>query len=223
LVNFCSCNGYLFIGNRKRFNEEDDTTNSNIIEIEKNAKKADPYSELAINEGVAAALYKAFESLSGIERENDTYHTVLDLLNGVKSESSRKEGYSKPFEDRLWIQIKKNILKGYYPAVLKSYLQFIGFCLVSDERQRTGWTGEQTEKMRRLLYIDLKPQIEANKTMADGITPMKEALLPDCMDYKDGIFTYTIGFSRGPTKAIDPPDENLESPLKNINEKEELV
>jgi hypothetical protein len=131
-------------------------------------------------------------------------------------QSNLKEGYQLPFEKRMWQQIGKNVLGRYYPMVLKSYLNFIGFCLVGDEGQRAGWAGQQAEKMRRLLYIDLKPQLDRDEKMADG-TPMKDALLPDCMTYEEGKFTYTMGFGRGPKKDITPPTGNIQSALTGID------
>lgn len=207
---------YLFIGYRERFNEQDMVFNEDILASEKESKEANFNSGLSINEAISAALYRAFEDLSRIEKENDTYHVVLNLLHGMTSEPNLQEGYILPFTQRMWIQIGKNVFGKHYPMVLKSYLQFVGFCLAGDEGQRAGWAGEQAERMRRLLYIDLKPKLDAGEIMVDD-TPMKEALLPDCMDYKDGKFTYTMGFGRGPTKVIAPPVEGSESALKDIN------
>ncbi|HEV7702209.1 MAG TPA: hypothetical protein VGO63_02075 [Candidatus Paceibacterota bacterium] len=210
---------YLFIGHRERFNEKDAVLNKDIIALEKTAQTADFYSDLAINEAIAAALYRAFEQLSQIEKGADTYDLVLDLLHGMTSEPNLREGYMLPFTKRMWEQIGKNVLGRYYPMVLKPYLNFIGFCLAGDPGQRKGWSGEEAEKMRRLLYVDLKPQLDANEKMIDD-TLMKEALLPDCMDYKDGKFTYTMGFGRGPTVIITPPPQGAESALKDINWKD---
>ncbi len=207
---------YLFIGHRERFNEQDTIFNKDIIALEKESKEASFLSELSINEAIAAALYKAFEQLSQIEKENDTYHIVFDLLHGMTFESNLQEGYILPFTKRIWEQIGKNVLGKYYPMVLKSYLNYIGFCLVGDDGQRKGWAGEQAEKMRRLLYIDLKPKLDAGEKMVDD-TPMKEALLPDCMNYKDGNFTYTMGFGRGPTVTITPPAEDSKSALDGVD------
>lgn len=212
---------YLFIGHRERFNEQDAVFNEDILALEKQSKEANFNSNLSINEAISAALYRSFEDLSRIEKGNDTYHIVLNLLHGMTSEPNLQEGYILPFTERIWIQINKNVSKKHYPMVLKSYLQFIGFCLVGDVGQRNGWAGEQAERMRRLLYIDLKPKLDADEKMVDD-TPMKEALLPDCMDYKDGKFTYTMGFGRGPTEIIAPPAEGSESALKDIDSEDSI-
>lgn len=200
---------YLFIGNRENLN-------ANITKIEKTATEVNFDSSLAINEAIAGALYRGFEQLSRIEKSTDTYHLVLNLLHGMISEPNLREGYITPFEKRIWEQIGKNVLGRYYPMVLKSYLNFIGFCLVGDDGQRKGWVGEQAEKMRRLLYVDLKPQLDTNEKMVDG-TLMKDALLPDCMDYKGGKFTYTMGFGRGPEEEISPPPDGAKSALEGID------
>ena len=62
----------------------------------------------------------------------------------------------------------------------------------------------------------------ADEKMVDD-TPMKEALLPDCMDYKDEKFTYTMGFGRGPTETITPPAEGSESALKDIDSEDSTI
>ncbi len=199
---------YIFIGNQEVMNKD-------VVDREKKAQNVNFDSNLAINEAIAGALYKAFEHLYKIEKGDDTYSIVWDLLNGITSEPSYKEGYAVPFEKRMWEQIGANVLGKHYPVVLKSYLNAVGFALVGDAGQRTGWIGEQAEKMRRLLYIDLKPLLDKKEKMIDG-TPMKEALLPDCMDYRDGEFTYTMGFGRDPTEEIAPPPNGSNSALQDV-------
>jgi len=202
---------YIYLGEEEKEKKE---LNIHIKEKEKTAKETSFYSNSTINEGIAAAMYKAFEQLSRIDKTNDRYGHVLDLLYGVH-EPKMKEGYLIPFEKRIWEQIGKNVLGRHYPMVLKTYLDYIGFCLVGDDGQRKGWTGEQAEKMRRLLYIDLKPQLDKNEKMVDGTT-MKEALLPDCMDYREGKFYYTMGFGRGPEEEIVPPSSGAKSALEGV-------
>ncbi len=200
---------YLFIG-------REEVLNVDVTNREKTAQTAGFFSDTTINSAIAGALYKAFEQLSVIKKTNDRYNHVLDLLHGIVYEPALKEGYVKPFEDRIWEQIGKNVLGKYYPMVLKTYLDFIGFCLVGDNGQRRGWAGEQAERMRRLLYVDLKPQIDNDEKMVDG-TPMREALLPDCMDYRNGKYYYTMGFGRGPEVEITPPPIGSISALDGVD------
>ncbi len=197
----------------------DEAPNSVVVEIEKTAQaqEAGFFSDLTINEGIAAALYKAFEQLSYIKKSNDTYHIVLQLLDGMMHEDTyrKREGYRPPFEKRMWEQIARNVAEHYYPSAIRTYLIFIGFCLASDTNQRTGWIGEQAERMRRLLYVDLKPQLDRGEKMVDK-TPMQEALLPDCMTYENGKFTYRLGFGEGEKVFIAEPPENSTSALEGI-------
>ena len=145
-----------------------------------------------------------------------TYHTVLDLLYGMMHEYEYKEGYRPPFEKRMWEQIAANVIHRHYPAALRTYLEFIGFCAASDEGQRRGWIGEQAERMRRLLYVDLKPLLDADTKMVND-EKMKEALLPKSMSYEDGNFTYTFGFGKGEKKIIPPPPEGSTSALEGVD------
>lgn len=207
-----------FLGHNYTFLAYQDTLNQTIKDREKNVPEADFYSDTTINAGIAAALYKGFEQLSYIENTTDTYHVALDLLSGMmhEDEYKYKEGYREPFEKRMWQQIAANIIRKHYSAPLRVYLDFIGFCLASDSNQRQGWVGEQAEKMRRLLYVDMKPLLDVNTEMVNK-EKMKDVLLPKLMDYKDGKFTYKFEFGRGEEKIISPPAENSASSLTGID------
>lgn len=199
---------YIFIGN-------DEQLNTGIIDREKTVPEADFFSYQTINAGIAAALFKAFEQLSFLSKTTDTYYTVLDLLNGMTYQSGTREGYREPFTKRMWEQIGHNVAERYYPAALRTYLVFIGFCLASTNA-RTGWIGEQTERMRRLLYIDLKTLLDNQEKMVDG-TPMIEALLPDSMGYANNEFTYTSGFGKGTKTVIASPPAGATSALQGVD------
>jgi len=58
--------------------------------------------------------------------------------------------------------------------------------------------------------------------MADKKTPMKTALLPDYMTYKNGKFTYTLGFGKGRKKIIAPPPRNSKSALEGVDPEDRL-
>ena len=205
-----------FLGHGYTFLAYQDELNQEIKEKEKIVPEVSFYSDTTINAGIAGALYKAFEQLSYVENTLDTYHTVLELLYGMMHEYENKEGYRPPFEKRMWEQIATNVSQRHYPAALRTYLEFIGFCAASDENQRRGWIGEQTERMRRLLYIDLKPLLDADTKMVND-EKMKDALLPKSMSYENGNFTYTFGFGKGEKKIIAPPTEGSTSALEGVN------
>lgn len=203
-----------FLGHGYTFLAYQDQLNSIIKEKEKNVLKPDFHSNQTINAGIAATIYKGFEQLSYIENTTDTYHTVLDLLYGMMHEYELKEGYREPFEKAMWEQIAANVKGKYYPAPLRTYLEFIGFCLVTD--RDNGWIGQQTERMRRLLYIDLKPKLDANEKMVNKQL-MKDVLLPKLMDYKNDKFTYKFEFGEGEEKEIEPPLNGSKSALEGID------
>jgi hypothetical protein len=205
-----------FLGHGYTFLAYQDELNQKVKEKEKTVPEASFYSDTTINAGIAAALYKAFEQLSYIENTLDSYHTILDLLYGMMHEYEYKEGYRPPFEKRMWEQIAANVVHRHYPAALRTYLEFIGFCAASDENQRQGWIGEQAERMRRLLYIDLKPLLDADTKMVND-EKMKDALLPKSMSYENGNFTYTFGFGKGEKKIIQPPPEGSTSALAGVD------
>lgn len=195
-----------------------DKVNTEIFKRENTTSEASFYSDYTINAGVTAAIYKAFEQISYIKNSNDTYHIVLELLERIIHERDHKtkKGYIDPFEKRIWQQIANNIINRYYPAAIRPYLSFIGFCLASDNNQRKGWIIGQAEKMRRLLYIDLKPLLDKDAEMVNN-EKMKDVLLPNQMDYKDGYFTYKFDFGRGKEVIISPPPRKAISVLEGIN------
>src|SRR3989344_5782880 len=205
-----------FLGHGYPFLAYQEELNQTVTEREKTVLEADFFSGSTINAGIAAALYKAFEQLSYIENTTYTYHTVLELLHGMIYESQYKEGYRQPFEKRMWEQIAGNVINRHYPAALRTYLEFIGFCAASDENQRQGWVGEQAERMKRLLYVDLKPLLDANTKMVND-EKMKDALLPKSMSYEVGNFTYTFGFGKGEKKVIPAPREGSTSALESVD------
>lgn len=200
ITNFIG-HSYSFIAYRQEVNPE-------VKEKEKaQTLKADFSSHNTVNEGIAASIYKCVEQASNIKDSNDAYYNVLDVLHGVMHDEEHllKEGYRKAFEKRIWRQIAKNVKHKIYPVALRGYLIFIGFCLASSrDDNNESWIGLQTERMRRLLYVDLKPLLESEEKMVNGDL-MKTRLLPTVMDFKNGNFTYRMGFGRGEEKVIDPP------------------
>lgn len=188
---------------------------STVVDKEKVVPEVSFYSDDTINAGVAGALYKSFEQLSYVENTNDVYHTVLTLLHGMMYNYEYKIGYRVAFEKRMWEQIYANVIKRHYPAALRPYLEVVGFCLASDESQRHGWIGEQAERMRRLLYVDLKPLLDSSMQMVNKAY-MKEELLPSSMQYEDGNFYYTYGFGKGDKKIIEPPPTDSLSALGGV-------
>lgn len=207
-----------FLGHDYAFIAYQDQLNDSVTEAEKRSTEASFYSDATINDGIAAAIYKAFEQLTYVmtdENIDDVYHIVLNLMYGMMYQYEYKTGYRDPFERVLWEQIGRNVIEQTYPAVLPIYLSFMGLVLTSDN-QRLGWVGEQAERVRRLLYIDLKPLLDSKQKMVNG-DDMEKALLPSYMKYVGGKFTYTMGFGKGPTKEIEEPPAESVSALIGVN------
>jgi len=201
---------YVFVGHR-------DTLNQNVVDREKNTTEADFYSNSTINAGIAGALYKTFEHLASVGEDDFMYwHTLTQLTHGIVYEGSYKEGYREPFLKRIWQQIGANVINRYYPAAVRPYLAFIGFYLPNTDKKTEGWLGEEIERVRRLLYVDMKPLLDANTKMVNDEN-MKDALLPSFMNYRDGKFTYKYGFGKGEEKEIPPPPEGSTSALEGVD------
>jgi hypothetical protein len=200
-------NDYLFIATNKQIDEA-------TAQAEAGAADGKFSSNTTINDGIAAAIYMAFEQLAYCDKSVDVYHTVVQLLGGLMFHPTLREGYRKPFEGKLWMKIGQNVRDRYYPAVLRTYLTFFAHCLAWPDQPK-GWAEEQTERLRRLLYIDLKPLLDNHDRMVNE-APMKEALLPESMDYVGGQYFYMSG-NPGKTKtAIPPPPSDAKSALEGV-------
>ena len=206
-----------FLGHSYPFLAYRDTLNPSVIEREKTAYEASFRSTSTINAGIAAILYNAFGQLSHLKKTTDIYYVVLGLLEGMMYYENYKEGYRNPFEKRIWEQIAHNVIDKHYPNVLRTFLTFIGFTLsAEDDAQREGWIGKQTEKVRRLLYVDLKPLLDKDEKMVNEKS-MVDVLLPASMTYENGKFTYTNGFGKGEKRIIPEPPAGSTSALDGIN------
>lgn len=187
-----------------------------IIAIEFVTSEATFYSA-TISGGISASIYSSFEDLSYISNnDEDLYYLVLSLLDGVMHGNTLALGVREPFEKIIWQKIGENIVHKHYPAVLRPYLTFIGFCAANTD-SRGGWSGEQATKMVRLLYVDLKPHLEKNDVMINKKL-MKEALLPSMVNYKEGVFSYIMS-GQGPEVVIEPPKDTT-SALVDFDPKE---
>lgn len=171
-----------------------------------------------IGGAIAATIYKAFEQLSYIDDKDDsfdTYHIGGELLHGVEFEGGRNETYRAALEKRIWIQIGRNIKRRHFPAVTRPYLNIMGHWLASDDTGGLAWPAQQAERLRRLLYVDLKPLLDANTKMVND-NEMSAELLPKSVFYQNGEFFRVIGFKRGNDKQISRPLERSESALSGV-------
>ncbi|MCY4576871.1 MAG: hypothetical protein OXB96_00345 [Candidatus Kaiserbacteria bacterium] len=199
----------LFLVHNYSFLARRENVNKNVKRMEGETSEADFYSNMTINAGIAASLCEAIKSLSCVENYNSIHSINVNLFRGLRGHYEKyKKGYEKPFENALWREIKDNVALRGYPATLRTYLGFIGVHLVSKGREGE-WMSNQIERVRRLLYIDLKPLIDRCEKMIDK-TDIKEALLPThCMDYRKGKFIYI--YRGGSEKEIDPPKDGAKS------------
>lgn len=206
-----------FLGHTYPFLDYKESLNQEIIAKEKTTSEASFHSGSTINAGVAALLYKAFEGLSHLKKDTDVHLILHQLLEGILYEENYKDGYKNPFEKRMWEQIAKNVIQRYYPATLRTYLASLLYYLSGKEiGTGTGWAVVQAERMRRLLYIDLKPLLDKGEKMANDEL-MIDVLLPDQLNYKNGKFVYTSGFGKGPQTEIVEPPVGSKSALEGVD------
>jgi hypothetical protein len=206
-----------FLGHTYPFLDYQETLNQDVILKERTVTEARFDSGSTINAGVAALIYKGIEGLSYVDESDHMYWMTLhQITHGMIYEDSYKQGYREPFLKRLWEQIGKNVINKHYPAAIRPYLALIGFYLPKIDQNPQGWLGQEIERVRRLLYVDLKPLLDKDTKMANDKS-MKEALLPIFINYRDNKFTYRYGFGKGEEKEIPPPPEVSHSALEGVD------
>lgn len=157
-----------------------------------------------VNITIANTLSKTFEGLSYIEDSKYTYHIVVELFHGLEFLYEQTAYYREIFEKQMWDSIAKSIVKRLYPATLRVYLVYFGMLLTPNSFTINSWMNDQVERVRRLLYIDLKPLLDQNSTMVNKKN-MNDELLPKDLIYDKGIFVYIDKNSE--QKVIHPPKD----------------
>ena len=132
-----------------------------------------------------------------------------------RNASSLPLAYRRPLTHRLWERMHENIVHRYFPATLRSYLEYMGFLLICRGDAPNEWATEQREQMRRLLYVNLAPRFDRHETMINN-EPMQKALLPQVMRYRDGTFYYRSRFGEGEETKIDRSPANALSALEGV-------
>ena len=178
-------------------------------------------SSISISPAIAEALCEAVSQLSSIDKAANifwSYQTVVELLHGLMLEDSAfSADYRRAFETGIWKRIHANVVRRFFPATLRTYLEFMGFLLVFSGSNRGAWAENQKERIRRLLYVDLRPLFDRAETMINGKS-MQEALLPQVMRYQNGRFYYRARFGEGEESQIDEPARDASSALEGIRD-----
>lgn len=177
------------------------------------------HSRLSVASGLAEATCNAFSHLATIDKSVDitwSYLTVVDLLHGLNAGSPTLCSDARgAFSREIWSRIHENVRRRFFPATLRVYLEFIGFLLVFRNGDRGPWANEEKERVRRLLYVDLKPLLDSKERMINDEL-MEAALLPQVMRYENGRFYYRGRFGKGSESEIAPPRPGATSALEGV-------
>ena len=211
-----------FIGNDLIFLVERNEWDGSVLQRENSADDDNGFlSQVSISSGIAEVACRAFSQLAQIGKAIDgvlTYHAIVKLLDGMILENRAfSEGYRQRFETGIWRRIRPNVAKRHYPATLRVYLEFLGLLLLSNSENQSTWIQNETERVRRLLYVDLKPLFESKEKMINGEL-MQDALLPQAMRYMDGKFYYRVGFGKGAEHEISEPPNSSPSVLEEVTD-----
>jgi hypothetical protein len=156
-----------------------------------NITAEDVFQDVSMNTCIAQVLFKAIESLAFIDDSSNLYPIVLSLFNNLDCEDKRNVDYRPLFETQMWKKISDNVVNRHYPAALRIYLVYFGQFLAwnGNDTRVNAWMNDQVERLRKLLYTDLKPLLEKDALMVNQ-KKMEQELLPQSISYSDGHFTY---------------------------------
>jgi hypothetical protein len=210
-----------FLGHRLLFIEDLQNWNPLVRANEKLASGEGFYSQTAAAPAIAECISDALSGLAQIDKKVDferCYMVVVELLHGVmdRAEESMATYYAGNLTERIWEEIKKNVVRRHFPAVLRVYLNYIGFALVFD-RDLGAWVGREKERMRRLLYVDLAPLFDRGERMINDDL-MQDELLPPVMSYRDGRFWYRSSYGKGSEHEIAMPPPASPSALEDVKD-----
>jgi hypothetical protein len=204
---------YLFIAYRK-------TLRDGVVAHEAGAVDANIHSTFAVNEAYASLLYKCLSGITYIPKSivNDE-HLRLGILRGITFESDQRLGYQQPFTNKLWKRIFYNVKEKSYPAVVWVYLELMGYFLSGEDTGGDGWNMNEARKLRRLLYLDVKPLIDRGERMVNDKT-VEEALLPHSIKYENGQFIYHSFNKLSAPVTIAQPAEGEQPMLEGFQPEE---
>lgn len=210
-----------FLGHDCIFFADRQTWNPVIRQMESAADDDGFSSRQSIAASFAEAMCNAFSQLAIISKKVDitwTYYTVIQLLHGIMyGGDSLSSDYRRPFTDGIWKLIHENVVRRFFPATLRVYLEYMGFLLIFQSANQGDWVEGEKERVRRLLYVDLKPLFDAGAKMIND-EPMQDALLPQAMLYEKGKFYYTDRFGAGNASEIAEPPAGSSSALEGVKD-----
>jgi len=199
-----------------------DAWNARVRDAEESAEGEGFDAQFSISPAIAKALADGFTQLAIVNKNTDfewSYPTSLELLHGLMFDDVYISNCYRPkFEKGIWEKIKTNVIRGWYPAALRTYLQYFGFALIFNRPGGLGvWVQTESERVRRLLYVDLQPLFAGGAKMIDGET-MEDALLPPVMSYREGKFYYKTSYGKGQDVEIERPQGSAESALLGVKD-----
>jgi hypothetical protein len=204
----------FFFDHQYRYIPHDNTIDSLVLQRERNPIKARINSTQSLNENIAACIYKMLEAFSGADKKVGYEFFSNKLIGSLDERGSERNNYSIIFTNILWKKIYENVKFGFYPAVLRVYLEYFGHYLAQEDTDGIGFVPTQTKRLRKLLYNDLKVLLDGGKKMAND-KEMKDMLLPKNIKYEDGKYILLYEFPRGSQKEISPPVSDSSSAFTN--------
>jgi hypothetical protein len=156
---------------------------------EKNAPKAS-LGMRNVNEAYARCFYVFIEALaiSTEDCETNTVGILCDFHEIIIDDSEIAIKIRGLIWQKINVSFNSNE-QGYYPAVLRVYLDVIGF----ENDGQTGIIENERKKLVNFLYTSIKPKILANECMKDiNKTTFEKALLPQIITFNrdTGKFVY---------------------------------
>jgi len=131
----------------------------------------------------AISVAKLFEAYGMQDKDDDMKRihlmTLTDALLPLFDDGNNEyTNMRSRFFEKIWEKIKQNVENGYYPVVLRYYLQIIGF----ESPAQPEWRKEERNKLFDYMKKELVPRLVNGEHMANGDLK-EERLLPGTIKF----------------------------------------
>ncbi len=167
--------------------------NGTVGKDEKAAKKVSRYRQ-SLTASYADALVEFLGHIASMDDrklERNRAMNVLDRILPISSGVDEFDNIRICFFDYLWEEIAENVVRGYFPAIIRVYIQEMYW----DAPNMPIWRQLERKKLIEYLNKELKPRIQKDELMANYKDKKETELLPNEITFDRKSGKYFIEFS----------------------------
>lgn len=149
----------------------------NVVSIFEKDSKKDSTLRQSLTATYAEALVKFLGIISSIDDrklERDYALSATRELLPIHDDGGIFDNIRKCFFEYLWEEIENNVKHGYFPAVLRIYIQMMYW----NDNSMPHWRKIERKRLIEYLYKELRPRIKKGELMANYKDKKEYELLP---------------------------------------------